>query len=47
MTKKMILAGIRDEEDKQVKITLKIEILNCKVGDQDTENKTIAFIKES
>ncbi|KYC88497.1 hypothetical protein B4102_4029 [Heyndrickxia sporothermodurans] len=37
------LAGIRDDVDKQVKIALEKEILNYKVGDQDTENKTMAF----
>ncbi|PLR75790.1 transposase [Bacillus sp. V3-13] len=37
------LAGIRDDVDEQIKIALKKEILNYKVGDQDTENKTMAF----
>ncbi|MCM3325009.1 TnsD family transposase [Cytobacillus kochii] len=37
------LAGIRDDVEEQVKIALEKEILNYKVGDQDTENKTMAF----
>mgnify|MGYP000859432450 CR=1 FL=1 len=39
------LAGIRDDEDEQVKIALKKELLNYKAGDQNTENKTMAFYK--
>ncbi|WP_449354642.1 hypothetical protein ACUL41_17235 [Virgibacillus natechei] len=41
--KVMRLAGIRDNVCEEVKIALKKEILNYKVGDQDSENQTMAF----
>lgn len=37
------MAGIRDDVGLEVKIALKKEILKYKAGDQDTENKTMAF----